>query len=168
MKLSSTLSPEDIVAVIDSREQLPFDLAPLQMTTGTLTTSDYSIVGLEHCIAIERKSLGDLVACCGTERERFERELKRLLAYETRAVIVEACWDEIERGEWRSKISPASVIGSILGWQAMGVPFVLAGTRERAQDYCRRILYISARRRWREARALVAMVIEETADVAGV
>ena len=56
-----------------SREQTPFDLAPMQTKAGTLNVGDYSIAGLESVVAIERKSLPDLVACCGRERERFQR-----------------------------------------------------------------------------------------------
>ena len=160
MSIPAELKPEQLMAIVDTREQMPFDLAPLQVKTETLTTGDYSIAGLTHCIALERKSLSDLVSCCGAERERFERELRRMLAYETRAVIVESDWGQIEAGEWRSHIKPKSVIGSILGWKAMGIPFVLAGHRERAQDFCRRMLYIAARRKWREARSLVAGVME--------
>ena len=168
MKLPAELKPESLTVIIAKNEQLPWDnFAPLKMVTGTLTTGDYSIVGLEHCITIERKSLPDLVSCCGGERERFERELQRMLAYPVRAVIVESDWGEIELGGWRSNITPKSVIGSILGWQAMGIPFVLAGRRDRAQDYCRRMLFIAARRRWREARGLVSEVME-AADVAAV
>jgi ERCC4-type nuclease len=149
------IQPENIIALVDSREKLPFDLSPLGTRRATLPTADYSVLGLEGHIAIERKSLTDLLSCVGTNRGRFEKELQRMLSYETRAVIVESDFPELERGEWLSKIRPASVIGSILGWQAMGVPFVLAGSRARAQDYCRRMLFISARRRWREARQLV-------------
>jgi hypothetical protein len=35
---------------------------------------------LEHVVAIERKSLGDLIGCIGVERERFDRVVQRLLA----------------------------------------------------------------------------------------
>ena len=55
-KLPAELKPEQVVAVCDSREQLPLDLAPLQVVGGTLTTGDYSLRGLEHLVAIERKS----------------------------------------------------------------------------------------------------------------
>lgn len=69
--IPSELKPEQVVAVVDTREQLPLDLAPLQTVAGTLSTGDYSVRGLEHAIAIERKSLGDLLGCVGQHRERL-------------------------------------------------------------------------------------------------
>ncbi len=153
--------PEDVCAVVDTREERPLDLSPLQVTVETLTTGDYSVRGLESVIAIERKSLPDLISCCGGGRERFEREIHRLAAYPVRAVVVEATWPDLEQGEWRSNLTPASAIGSVLGWIAAGVPFVMAGDHSRAGRYVARMLYIAARRRWRENRELVRSVMAE-------
>jgi ERCC4-type nuclease len=153
-----------VTAVVDTREQIPLDLSPLQVVSGTLATGDYSVVGLEHVVAVERKSLGDFLGCVGQERERFDREVQRLLAYPTRALVVEASWPDIEQGEWRSKVTPQAAIGSLLGWIAMGLPVILAGDHERAGRYVSRLLYTAARRRWREARQLATLAIGETDD----
>ncbi len=117
---------------------------------GTLPTADYSILGLEHHIAVERKSLGDLLGCIGGGRERFERELQRLLAYPSRALVIESTWAEIERGDWRSHVDKNAAMGSLIGWVAMGIPVIMAGNRELAQQFAARFLFIAARRRWRE------------------
>ena len=164
MKLPAELKPDQITAVIDTREQLPLDLSPLRTTTGTLSTGDYSVLGLEHVVAIERKSLPDLITCVGRDRERFDREVQRMLAYPTRALVVESSWAEIEAGEWRSQIRPSAVIGSLLGWIAMGVPVLMSGDRRQAGKYVSRLLFIAARRRWREARSLVAEVRDVVAE----
>ncbi len=158
-KLPATLQPSSVIAIRDTREQTPFDLSPLQCETGTLTTGDYSIRGLEDIIAIERKSEGDVLSCIGVERERFDREVQRLLAYPVRALIVESTWQRIETGEWRSKVKPQAAIGSLLGWAAMGLPVIMAGTHERAGQYTARLLFTAARRRYREARALAGSVL---------
>ena len=155
MKLPAELPAENVVAVVDTREQLPLDLAPLRMERGTLPTGDYSIRGLEHVVAVERKSLADLLGCVGQERERFDREVQRLLAYPCRALVVESTWQEIERGDWRSKITPTAALGSLLGWIAAGLPVLMANDHERAGRYVGRILFTAARRRWREARTLI-------------
>jgi DNA excision repair protein ERCC-4 len=139
LKLPADPPPRTIRVKRDTREQLPLSFENLDSCVGTLTTGDYSICGLESVIAIERKCLSDLVSCCGTERERFEAELLRMLAYPVRAVIVEASWTHLENGGWRSRITPESVVGSVLGWIAMGIPFVLAGDRARAQRYAEKI-----------------------------
>lgn len=148
------LLPTDVTAIIDTREQLPLTLS-LPTMSGTLITGDYSILGLEHCIAVERKSLDDLVMCVGVERDRFDREMQRILAYPARAVVVEATWQQITDGGWRSRVTPQAAMGSLLGWIAAGVPIVMAGDREMAAKMVSRILFIAARRRWREAQALV-------------
>jgi DNA excision repair protein ERCC-4 len=153
-RLPAELRPEQVVAVVDSREQLPLNLSPLRSVAGTLTTGDYSVNGLESIVAVERKSLSDLLGCVGQHRERFDREVIRLLAYPTRAIVVESTWADIERGDWQSRITPAAAIGSLLGWIAAGVPVILAGDHERAGRYVSRLLFTAARRRWREARAL--------------
>src|ERR1700676_181303 len=101
--IPAELSPEAVTAIIDTREQTPLDLAPLRVELGTLATGDYSVAGLETIVAIERKSLPDLLSCIGQERERFDREVVRLLAYPVRALVVESTWSELEAGDWRSK-----------------------------------------------------------------
>ncbi len=53
--IPSELHPEQVVAICDSREQLPLDLAPLAVEVGTLPTGDYSVKGLVNVVAIERK-----------------------------------------------------------------------------------------------------------------
>ena len=153
--ISSELRPEQVVAVIDTREQLPLNLSPLQTVAGTLATGDYSVVGLENVVAVERKSLGDLLGCVGQHRERFDREVQRLLAYPTKAIVVEATWADLEQGQWRSQVTPAAAVGSVLGWIAQGVPIIMAGDHARAGRYVSRLLFTAARRRWREARVLV-------------
>ena len=141
--------------ITDSREQTPWTFESLPTEGGTLATGDYSIRGLESVITLERKSLGDFVSCCGNERERFEKEIQRLLSYPARAVVIEATWGDLERGEWRSKISAKSVVSSAVGWISAGCPVVLIGGREQAATFAKRFLFISARRRFRECRALV-------------
>ena len=101
MKLPVGINPSQITAIVDTREQNPLDLSPLQTTIGTLSTGDYTAVGMESIVVIERKSLPDLIACVGVERERFDREVQRLLAYPVRCLVVEATWQQIEAGEWQ-------------------------------------------------------------------
>ena len=107
---------------------------------GTLATGDYSVRGLVNVVAIERKSLPDLLGCIGQHRERFNREVQHLLAYPVRAIVIEATWADLEQGEWRSQVTPAAAIGSVLGWIAGGVPIIMAGDHQRAGRYVGRLL----------------------------
>lgn len=147
------LVPDDITVIIDTREQTPWDMSPLKTEKGTLETGDYTIKGLEHVIAIERKSLGDLLGCIGQSRERFDKEIKRMLSYPCRCVIVEAHWGELMAGNWRSHIKPTAAMGSVLGWIAHGVPFIFAGNAEEAGRYAGRLMFIAARRKFEELKS---------------
>jgi ERCC4-type nuclease len=153
LKLPAELRPEHVGYVADTREQLPWDLSPLRMTRGTLQSGDYGLEAAPDAVAIERKSLPDLLGCVTNGRERFERELERLRAFPTRAVIVEASWSDLEAGLWQNHVTPKSVTGSVLRWIADGVPFLLAGDREHAQAAAGRMLYLAAKKIWRQARA---------------
>jgi DNA excision repair protein ERCC-4 len=139
--------------ICDTREQRPFDLIPMNVVRGTLQTGDYSVQGLEHFIALERKSLQDLIGCIGSDRERFEKEIQRMLAYECRGIIVEASWLDLEAGQWRSRVSPKSAMGSVLSWIARGIPIVMAGDSIRGARITSQILFLAARKRWRDLQA---------------
>jgi DNA excision repair protein ERCC-4 len=152
------LEPQDVVALIDTREQLALDLAPMRVRRATLDTGDYSVAGLEHHIALERKSLSDLLMCIGQERDRFERELKRLQAYPVRAVVVEATWADLHAGGWRSRVTPAAAVGSVLGWVGQGIPFLFVGSHDEAGRAVARLLFLSARRAWRQVLTFAATV----------
>jgi DNA excision repair protein ERCC-4 len=156
----SELRPEDITAIIDTREQRPWSLAPLKTKRATLVTGDVSVAGLEDILTVERKSLGDLLGCMGGARKRFEEEIERLQAYPMRAVIVEASYGELVDGGWllgmsgdgsvRSKVHPNSAIGSVLGWMGSGIPFLFCRDAAEADLMAARFLFICARRRYRE------------------
>ncbi len=139
------MSSPKFMAIVDTREQLPLDLRWrdgqfLMTKRGTLKTADYSIEGLEDKIAIERKSLQDLIGCIGKGRERFERCLDRMRTFPVRCVVVEGTWTQIERRQYVGMVHPNAVIGSILGWITSGIPFLLVDSRDRASEYVARLL----------------------------
>ena len=88
-----------------------------------LDTGDYSAqlgdLSMEREIVVERKH--NLDEICGNftiERERFEREFMRAKAYGTKVVLIveNATWSDIFLGNYRSKTSPKSLLGSLLSW----------------------------------------------------
>lgn len=117
---------EKMVAIVDTREQTPFNLEQwgLQSTVGTLKFGDYSLLfpDLRDLVIIERKSLADFVACCGQERERFEKEIIALRGYRYKAIVVEASIKDVQTHAYQSKILPQCVIGSIAKWTREGIP----------------------------------------------
>lgn len=163
--LPATLLPESILVTVDSREQTPLDLTPLSAARGTLDTGDYALASCPDACRVERKSLADLVGCVGSDRDRFDREVSRLLAYPVRVLVVESTWETIESHEpavpqWRGKVTKEAVIGSLLGWQAAGLSIHMAGDHARAGRHVSRLLYTVAKRRYRELRSLVEIVTD--------
>ncbi len=123
--------------IIDTREQAPFSFRdidnlkryggkPLIIPTekSGLNTGDYSIKGMESRMAIERKEMGDFFNCCGSDRERFERQLARLNELEFGCMVIEAGWTMIMRGHRESKMEPESIRGSVIAWQMEYFPRV--------------------------------------------
>jgi len=133
-----------MVIVVDTREQRPYGFGDkVSIQRKALQTGDYSVAGLESEIAIERKSLDDLIQSLSQQRERFNKELDRLKLYPVRAIICEAAWCHIVTGDYRSKMSPASAYGSVMGIIAMGIPVIMAGGGMEAERACYSILRIA-------------------------
>ena len=123
-----------IPIIVDTREQRPYRLEgydDVTITTGTIPTGDYSIVGFEDRVAVERKSLPDLVGCLiGEQRKRFERELARARHLEFFAVVVEANLADVLAGRYVSKMVPAAVLQSVIAFMVRyGHSFILAQDR---------------------------------------
>lgn len=147
-KIKKVLTPEDVTVIIDTREKTPLSFSKMKTSRRTLTTGDYSVAGLELEIALERKSMPDLLACVGRERRRFDNEVKRLLAYPHRALIVEGSSHACESGNWRSDVHPNAVMGSLLGWQMHGLPVFFAETHDRASRIAEWMIWIAVRRKF--------------------
>ena len=88
--------------VVDTREQTPLSFS-FPSIIGTLPTADYSVSGLEEDFAVERKSLPDLFGSLTSGRDRFRRELQRLLAYPFRRLLVIGSEAEIAQGMSRAR-----------------------------------------------------------------
>lgn len=148
-------------AIIDTREDPKYfynlEYAPgkiLDHEVAGLYTGDYSIKGLEHLVAVERKSLDDILGCIGSNRERFEREMQRILGYPHRLLIIESTWKTIEDGAYRSRVKTQSAKGSLLGWMSKGIPVHFAGSHAEAGRTVAQFLYVTANRRYKELKAL--------------
>lgn len=143
--------------VCDSREQCPFTFAdfPAVVEVGTLEAGDYSLSGFERRVAVERKSLQDLIACLSSERERFARELARLRGFDAAAVVVEQQQTALRLGHYRSKMDAAAAWQSCLALSMrFRLPFWFCDSRTDAEQVTFDILRHFARDRWRELQAL--------------
>ncbi len=125
--------------IVDTREQTPFTFQgypEVEVIAGSLSAGDYSLAGLETIVAIERKSLPDLVQCLGRERERFERELERLRGYEAASVVVESPLADLVAGNCRSALNPKAAYESVVAFMARHrISFYFATNRRGAERF---------------------------------
>lgn len=126
--------------LVDTREQAPFDLARFSNWVAgqrqeTLPTADYSIEGMETMVALERKSLDDLLGTLIHGRERFLRECERMVEFPHRAILIEASYEDLKSpysGTTFSSAHPNGICGSLDAIeQKYGIP-VIYTSRNRA------------------------------------
>lgn len=148
--------------VIDTREKLPFTFqgltadarqggGPLVVRTERrgLEQGDYSLVGYEGRIALERKSAADLYGTVGQGRDRFERELERLNGLEFAAILIEdGLPGLLQSPPPRSRLEPRALLASLLAWDQRyaHVRFWPCGDRRTAEGVALRML----ERFWRD------------------
>ena len=125
------LRDEDII--VDTREQRPlFDTPPAQLVG--IPTGDYSIVGHTATIAIERKSLPDLLGSVGRGRERFREEFVRLSDIRYRAVVIEGTMSGLMKQRRWGRVTPAHAIGTMASWAIeYQVPVFFCDDRSKAK-----------------------------------
>ena len=115
---------------IDTREQLPY-VFDCETELKTLKTGDYSLVGGEHLISIERKSADDLVGSLTAGRERFEKELHRGMALQYFALVVESSLMNLSNGHYRSLMKPKAAIQSLVTFSIRySLPIFFAENRD--------------------------------------
>lgn len=152
------LKPEDITVIVDSREQKPLDLGNFKTITSALVTGDYSLKHRERQVAVERKSIQDLVNCLGHDRERFFKEVERLRGMTSKMILVEGSELDIRKKNFKGNIEIASILSSVIRIVELGVPVYFAGNREYASDILRRFLYLNAQRSWFEQYPLIGEI----------
>ena len=164
--LPAELHAEDVLLLVDSREQQPLHLTGFQTKVAGLPEGDYCLASSPQLAVAERKaSCSELATCAGRERERFERELVRLRGYPHRVVVCEFSWADVEAFDGPGEMTPAMLKGAIAAWTARYVPFALVGSRAGAEDFLRRWFMAIVRSRWREVREWTLGVRGEVADV---
>lgn len=114
--MTSLRSETRVAVVVDTREQEPYTFDPERVVEirGALRSGDYSLVGLEDRVAVERKSLDDFVSTVIRDRDRFRRELDRLRELDAACVVVEGNVSDVLRGNFASGAHPSSVLGAAI------------------------------------------------------
>lgn len=151
MNQIKTESP--FVIVVDTREQTPWTFdgiragaseghssIEVRAVVAGLDAGDYSIIGRESEIRIERKSAGDLFGTLTTGRDRFERELERLARFPFSAIVVEAEFSCLVLSP-PSRMQPRSFVGSVVALsQRFPSRWYFAGSRAFAEGLAFRLL----------------------------
>jgi len=149
---------KQLVIVCDSREQVNdhvtgyFDKCKVAHTARKLDTGDYSAMlddmTLEHDVVVERKaSIDELCGNMTADRDRFEREFLRAKADKIKVfLLIENCsWSQIFLHDYRSKLSPKSLIATLLSWQVRFNITIIFCKPEETGQIIYGILYYAAR-----------------------
>jgi ERCC4-type nuclease len=160
--------------VIDDREKLPYQFTALRATVRQgggllyvptvrrrLGVGDYSILGHECDVAIERKSLEDLYQSV-VRRDNFVGRLERMNQLKFAAVVVEASWLQVAtEPPPASQMNPLSVIRSMIAWTVRypRVHWIPAGHRAAGEAITFRLLeaYNKDQTKWRRTRRSVCL-----------
>jgi len=122
------------VILIDTREKLPFDFERFpnwiaEEKRHKLKAGDYSVEGMEKLLALERKTLSDLITTLMQDRPRFFRLCEQLAKYRWRALLVEASYEDIKSpyDADYTLAHPNAVSGTLDALEAkFGIPVIYA------------------------------------------
>lgn len=147
-----------LTVICDSREQRGehvtsyLDKKSVPYVQRKLDTGDYSCqIGertFERSFAVERKhKLDELCGNLTADRDRFEREFLRAKAYGLKIylVIEDSTWDDVYLHNYNSKLSTASLLGSMLAWQTRFNVTIIFCSRQNAPKLIYGLLYYAAR-----------------------
>jgi ERCC4-type nuclease len=121
------------VVLVDTREKSPFDFSRFPNWISDekrqkLRIGDYSIEGMESLLAIERKSLSDLITTLMQQRPRFFKMCERLAKYRWCALLIEASYEDVKSPygeEYNTLAHPNAVSGSLDALEAkFGIPVI--------------------------------------------
>ncbi|MBZ0272981.1 hypothetical protein K8I61_13160 [bacterium] len=127
--------------IIDTREQVPYTFGSRQVVRQALPAGDYSVVGFESAVAVERKTLEDFVHSVIRDRERFKKELTKLADYPQACIVVEANLPDVLSARYPSGAHPHSVFGAAVSICVdHRVPVFFCGDRQAARRFTEEFL----------------------------
>ncbi len=119
--------------IIDTREKAPFVFTGLDNWIGgikrqKLDVGDYTVLGMEPLLRLERKSLTDLITTLMQWRKRFFKECEALANFRYRALLVEATYEDVKSvydDDLSTRAHPNAVAGSLDAVEArFGIPVI--------------------------------------------
>ena len=124
------------VVLVDSREQKPLRLFKNHPNwiggeqRVALKSCDYSVEGMTTLLALERKSLPDIINCTNSDRQRFIRSCERLAKYRWKAILIEATYEDLKTSyedltDVITQVHPNAVCGTLDAIEAkFGIPIL--------------------------------------------
>jgi DNA excision repair protein ERCC-4 len=108
--------------VIDSAEHMGFKFERFtNWFTGTvhkrLPVGDYTLLGMEEEVAVERKTVPDLVNSIIQDRKDFIGKCERLSGFKKKCLVIEGSLSSIKTPYEDSQAHPNAVLGSLLAAQ---------------------------------------------------
>ena len=98
-----------------------------------LPAGDYSLVGSERRVAVERTSMPDFVSPVIRARKRFHAELRKLAEYEHACIVVEGSLRDLLEGRYPGGAHPNALLGTVVSicvdW---GIPVYFCSDRQAA------------------------------------
>ena len=138
---------ESWTVAIDTREKKPLNFFSQPIERVALSTGDYSIIGFEDRIAVERKSLNDLINTLIHNRERFKKELERFRSFQFKCIVVESDLKALFAEKYHSKVHPMSIVGLFLSLMVdYDIPVLFCSTRPIAAKIVLSFLHRAHRR----------------------
>jgi len=130
----------EFIIAVDSREQEPWGFS-VPVVRKKLDAGDYSVVGLEAHVAVERKSVQDFLGTVIRGRDRFRQELLRLQGYELACVVVEGNFRDLLDGRYVGGAHPHAVVGSALSIIVdYGIPVYFCSDRQASCRFVEELL----------------------------
>ena len=111
--------------IVDTRETTPLFECPPSIK-GTLHNGDYSLRGFEDVIAIERKSISDLLGSVGQRRKHFLMQVRRCSQVEG-CILIEGSIRAVLGYKPRGKMNGRNALAALMSWSvAYGIPVFFA------------------------------------------
>jgi len=127
--------------IIDTREHDPYVFDGIETIRQKLDTGDYSVLGHEHRITIERKNLNDWVSTIIHNKTRFQKELRRMATYERAYIVIEGSLMDIHNHKYHSAAKPHSIINASLAIMLVwNIPILFCDNRPMAVQCVRYLL----------------------------
>lgn len=133
--------------IIDTREQNPYSFEGFACKKIALPAGDYSLLGYENSIAVERKSLDDFVQTVIHSQTRFSNELNKLGQYFAAIIVVEGTEQNILDHKYKSKAHPNSILALAKSITThWNIPVQFSANRQSARHFTEQFLVSSLER----------------------